>query len=264
MSTLMLKIVACIAMLADHIGYFSYMGYPMLGDALRAIGRISFPIFAYLIAFGLKKTHNKYRYLFRLITVGLISEIPFHYCFSISHTNNGLWNELFSSVTFNNVYFTLALGLIAIMVCDMIYSRYHSSQISKELIWLIPFAAILPALLADLIDSDYGLYGVLLIVIFYFVSDKNIGIIIACTVFSCRYILFELVSSVIQYTPPTISAWDAMQVFALFSSVPIICCNGKKGIQSKTNRGKIALKYFFYLFYPIHLLIIGSIIRTIK
>lgn len=246
MSTLLLKLIACTTMLVDHIGWFSFLGYPQLGNILRAFGRISFPIFAYLIAFGYQKTHSKYLYLLRLITVGCISEIPYNYCFI---------NEL--SFKFNNVYFTLALGLISIIVYDLMISKSKFQKFA-----LIP--PILFALLASLIGTDYGTYGVLLIFSFHLYRNSKISIPILCALFSCRSLFDVLLSNLINSTQlpsAQITTWSKMQLFAVFATIPILCCDGSLGWTPKTTAGKKLIKYSFYVFYPLHLLVIGIVVR---
>ena len=246
MSTLLLKLIACITMLADHIGWFSFLGYPQLGSILRSFGRISFPIFAYLIAFGYRKTHNKYIYLLRLIVIGFISEIPYNYCFT---------NEL--SFKFNNVYFTLALGLISIIVYDCMITMPKMHK----------FALIPPALFAIsalLLDTDYGAYGVILIFLFHLFKDKKISVPVLCALFSCRSLLEDFISQFIKspsLPSVKIATWSIMQLFAVFAVIPILCCDGTLGWSPRSETKKKLIKYSFYFFYPLHLLIIGIIMR---
>lgn len=247
MSTFILKLIACITMLADHIGWFSFVGYPELGNVLRAFGRISFPIFCYLIAFGFRKTHNQYLYLLRLIIVGLISELPYNYCFH---------SEL--SFDFNNVYFTLALGLLSIIVYNFMlrFGRW------LQRLALVP--TVIFALIAALLGTDYGAYGVILIVLFYFAGNNKVWITVSCALFSCRKIIDVLLAQLLQaesIASVEISDWSMMQLFAVFAVVPILCCNGERGPQPKSKLGKAFIKYAFYFFYPIHLLVIGIIMR---
>ena len=235
-------------MLSDHIGWFSFLGYPQLGNVLRALGRISFPIFAYLIAFGYRKTHNKYLYLLRLIVLGFISEFPYNYCFL---------NKL--SFEFNNVYFTLALGLISIIVYDRMITQPKIQKI----------ALISPALLAisaSLLGTDYGAYGVILIFMFHLVKDYKISVLMLCTLFSCRSILGDFISHLIEspnLQAVQIATWSIMQLFAAFAAVPLLCCDGTQGWNPKSKATKKLVKYSFYFFYPLHLLVIGIIMRNI-
>ena len=246
MSTLLLKLIACITMLADHIGWFSFLGYPQLGNVLRAFGRISFPIFAYLIAFGYRKTHNKYLYLLRLIVVGFISELPYNYCFL---------NKL--SFKFNNVYFTLALGLISIIVYEKIISQPKTQKLA-----FIPPALL--AISASLLDTDYGTYGVILIFMFHLLKDQKISVLVLCTLFSCRSILDDFISQLIKspsLQSVQIATWSIMQLFAAFAAIPLLCCDGTRGGTPKSQTAQKLVKYSFYLFYPLHLLVIGIIVR---
>ncbi len=101
MSALILKLIACIAMAADHTGYLTGIGW------LRLVGRISMPIFVYLVASGYRKTSDPFRYAARLIAFGFISERIYDLCFfGRSYT------------LAQNVMFTLALGLLAVMFTD--------------------------------------------------------------------------------------------------------------------------------------------------
>lgn len=116
MSALILKLIACIAMAADHTGYLTGIGW------LRLVGRISMPIFVYLVASGYRKTSDPFRYAARLIAFGFISEQIYDLCFfGRSYT------------LAQNVMFTLALGLLAVMFTDKLRKKFPAS-----LLCLIP------------------------------------------------------------------------------------------------------------------------------
>jgi hypothetical protein len=144
-NTEILKIVAVITMIIDHTGY---LFFPEI-RAFRIVGRIGFPIFAYLIALGYNRTSNYTGYLKRLIGFGIISMIPYYY---FSHGSN--------------VFFTLALGLIGV--------HYY-----KQRKYLIPVGA---AIIAYYFDTSYGWYGVLTILLFSIFLDNWNYLIIAQTV----------------------------------------------------------------------------------
>ncbi len=254
MSTLWLKILACVAMLCDHIGYFSHYGFTEYGDAMRAFGRIAFPIFSYLIAYGYSKTGNKYKYLLRLIAVGLISELPFRYCF---------WGKV-SFFTLTNVYFTLALGLAAIILSD------YCAKSGTRLVYFSFLPVIIAAVAANILGTDYGAYGVLLIFFFHISGTNRIAISACSIVFAARKIILAyaavLYHSIKNLTPlywPSISKWDYMQLFAVLAVVPILFCDGSRGYELKSKVSRKVVQYSFYLFYPLHLLILGLIIRKL-
>ena len=71
----MLKLIACILMLIDHIGYFFYDFLPPeISTLLRVIGRLAFPIFAYSVALGYHRTRSQFRYLRRMLVFALLTE----------------------------------------------------------------------------------------------------------------------------------------------------------------------------------------------
>ena len=91
----LLKWIAIITMTVDHVGAVLY---PEL-DVLRWIGRLSFPLFAYLLMLGLENTRNVRNYFVRLFTFALISQVPFFLA-----TGKQPFEML-------NIFFTLSLGL---------------------------------------------------------------------------------------------------------------------------------------------------------
>ena len=104
MSAFILKIIALITMTCDHISYvifkkFSYLNY---------IGRIAFPIFAFQISEGYIHTKNLKKYLLRLFVFALISQAPY-----------ALYRSAFFASFSLNVFFTLFLGLIGIILFEM-------------------------------------------------------------------------------------------------------------------------------------------------
>ena len=117
MSAFVLKIIAVISMTCDHLSYlifgkFSFLNY---------IGRIAFPIFAYQITEGYIHTHSLKQYFLRLFMFALISQIPFM-----------LFTSMFSSSFHLNIFFTLSLGLISIVVYEILNNlRYNKNVIHK-------------------------------------------------------------------------------------------------------------------------------------
>lgn len=134
-----LKLVAILTMLIDHIGYLLFPQQIVW----RMIGRLSFPIFAFLVARGARLTRSQPRYLLRMLIYGLISQVPYSY-----FVPHGL-----------NIFFTLAAGL-GIIFC------FSHRRLSVRLM-AIPILAS-----AWYVDYSYGLYGLLLILAFHLFYEK--------------------------------------------------------------------------------------------
>ena len=148
----MLKVLACLTMLIDHIGYTFFPGALWL----RIIGRLAFPIFAWYVAVGFRRTHNRGRYLARLLGWGLLSQIPFALLFHKASLSNPM-----SFIEGTNVLFTFVfavLGLLLISACEKL--QWESRVAS----WA---GAALFAAAAQWANTDYGAYGVVIVLLFY-------------------------------------------------------------------------------------------------
>lgn len=239
-----IKIIAIVSMLIDHIGAgilgrfimtSGYLNIVSSGDlnevmqwmmengvlfytysAMRMIGRLGFPIFCFLLVEGFQRTHNVKKYAFRLGLFALISEIPFDLCF------NGKVLEF----GYQNVFFTLFLGLLTMIAFDWIAKKEWAAgkrlnQVVKVIFSLAALAV--GAGVAHFLKTDYAATGVLCIMVLYvFRKKKPLQIAAGCVAF----------------------LWE---VTAPLAFIPIAFYNGKRGLK---------MKYFFYAFYPVHLLLI--------
>ncbi|HLT86473.1 MAG TPA: TraX family protein [Sphingobacterium sp.] len=146
-----LKIIALLAMVIDHVGLMFLEHHPLC-PILRIIGRMAFPIYAFLIVEGFFHTRNFKAYASSLLLWAFLSEIPY--------------DLAMSSETFNpssqNVFFTLFLGLIMIKLCSMPLS-IAAKVTSIILIGCIAFWS----------RSDYGIYGIGIILIFYLFRRRH-------------------------------------------------------------------------------------------
>ncbi len=154
-----LKLIALVTMLIDHVGYLLYPQYFFL----RIIGRLSFPIFAFLIAVGATRTRNRLAYGGRLFTIGLISQIPYNF-----FTHN-LWYSFKDP----NIFFTLLTGLL------MIHFIEKKNILPAMLILLV----IMP------LNLSYGYYGVFLILGFFYTQTKPLGAFTLMLLLSIQYYL---------------------------------------------------------------------------
>jgi hypothetical protein len=220
-----LKIIAMVTMMIDHFaaavvnGFFyldidqqDYQTFLQVYDVMRLIGRVAFPIFCFLLVEGFRHTRNAWKYALRLGIFALISEIPF---------DLALFNRIID-LNYQNVFFTLLLGLLTIKIMDILWEKYQYTFAG----WTASFgAALLGMIAADLLRTDYGGNGVLCIILFYIFRHSR---------------LWQTVGGTIGYVnllnEPT----------ATFAFIPIAAYNGKRGLK---------LKYIFYIFYPAHLLL---------
>ena len=233
MTSFMLKIIAIITMFCDHFGD-AFVGH---FSSLNLIGRIAFPIFAFQISQGYIYTSNIKKYVARLLLFALISQIPF-YLF--------LHKFLPTSTTYLNIFFTLLLGLICIMVYDRfrnlpsldtkshVFNTYFSKFLGIILVFCIAY-------LGELLHVDYGFWGVIVIFSFYLFKEYKLSMIIA-------YILL----CVIRYGYNLVFInFHLTNIYLCISTIfPIILLanyNGKQGYK---------MKYFLYFFYPVHLLLL--------
>lgn len=147
LSRFSLKLIACISMLADHICLILFSGAAAAPVIRETIGRIAFPIFAYLIAEGMLHTRSRKRYLISVLILAVVSEPFFDMAMS------GVWLEFGSQ----NTVFTLLIGLVMIMIMDKSGSNY-SVQI---------FIIAIFGTAVWFLHVDYSFWGILTIGAYY-------------------------------------------------------------------------------------------------
>ena len=156
----LLKIVAMVTMLMDHLGVIFF---PEV-DWLRTIGRLAFPLFAYFIAQGFRYTRSRPRYFLRLLVFGLISQVP--YVFLNEEVTANLWQV-------NQV----PLLLYAALVLVVLEQGKTSPKAWARPLWVIAALglALLPDILMFYLDElqlGYGGYGILLSLLFWWFDDR--------------------------------------------------------------------------------------------
>jgi len=248
MSALMLRVIACVAMLMDHIGYQYGIAF------FRIIGRIAFPIYVYLICNGYRHTSNRLRYALRLGIFAMIAQVPFA-LYSYGRFVYSDWN----------VMVTLLLGLLCIWTAD--------AMLKKPILrWFSPVPALLICALYyfGFIESSYGSCGVIMAMVFHFADGKTIRcrfLMIAGVVLSIYHgygiaIGLGLLKSILgigNFVLPTVTAWSLKQAYALLALIFIFAYNGEKGKYPQNRALAKACQYGFYAFYPVHLLILWLI-----
>lgn len=156
MTSNVLKFIAIVTMLIDHITVGLYWNLTNNGEyytILRDIGRISFPIYCFLLVEGFRHTKNIKKYIGRMLIFAVISEIPF---------NLAIYGRL-EYYMHQNVLFELALGLI----CMYLVSKVNLTSPYRLLYHAIIIAGC--CWLAYFLYLDYSYYGILLIMLGYYI-----------------------------------------------------------------------------------------------
>lgn len=234
MSALSLKVLALVTMLIDHVGAVFFPQHIFL----RYIGRLSFPIYAFLIAEGFVHSKNRWKYFLRLFVFGIISEMPYDFLF---------YGGIFSTKS-QNIMFELALGVLVLFCAEMV-SKKH------KYLFVVPAAGLI--LLSEVLGLSYGIYGMLLILTAYIVREK--GTKIQALYSAGTTIIFNGMvdfSLPFIFGPLEILSTNSIQSMAVFAAFPIMLYNGQKG--------KMSLKWFFYIIYPAHLVLFILVRYIIK
>lgn len=251
MSAFAIRLSALLFMLIDHVGVFFSLPHGIT-LTLRFLGRIAFPLFAFLIVNGFRHTKHPRQYLLRLLVFAVVSE-PF-LDFARTYT---LWDP-----AKQNVFLTLLLGLLTLIVLENCKKRTPLWGILGCL------AAALLALTADFLTTDYGSVGVLLILLFHLAWGKKPWLIVVSLLFSLRLLLWHIGRLICSKLPllnllidgavtpkPGEMAW--LTLGAALAVLPILLYNSKKGWCPKNGTAALLLQYGFYLFYPLHLLVLA-------
>lgn len=204
-----LKAIAMFSMLVDHVGAIFFPDIVVF----RVIGRLAFPVFAFLAAEGCYYTHDIFKYFLRLCAFGVVSQVP--YCLAF-----GFPSDIFPGF---NIFFTLAFAVLSVGFFQQIP---FAPQRSAPAVFLVVILVLI--LSASLLHFDYGAYGVVLVLAFYMSRlsrKKAFGSFAGLTVLQ--------------------SISTPMQLSSLLACIPLSKYNGR--------RGKPIPKWLFYSFYPAHL-----------
>ena len=211
-----LKILALLTMTADHVGLQLLPQYHIL----RWLGRLAFPIFAYMIAEGCRYTRNRKKYLLTLALMALAYQVVYFVAMG------SLYQGIF-------VTFTLSVSLI--LAIERVRARKDPLSwciVGGVVAIIVLSSVILPALWTDTdFAVDYDIWGVLLPVAVFYAPTK------AWKLIGTAACLIGLAAM-----------WGGRQWFSLVALIPLAMYNGQ--------RGKKKMKNLFYIYYPAHLVII--------
>ncbi len=191
---------------------------------MRHIGRVSFPIYCFFIVEGFFKTRDRKKYALRLGICALLSELPF---------DIALYGKVIYPLH-QNVFYTLLIGLLAIWALDRMAAKTEWSITKHNVLTLLCSVGFV--LTAEILFTDYSGYGVLVMILMYYVR--------------------RIAEKRIAFWPPIVYAAGVAMLCLLspgeawaFVALPLLFFyHGKKGWNGK---------WFFYLFYPVHLIILA-------
>ncbi len=245
-----IKIIAVVTMMIDHFAKITLTMwlintlYPQIATnviiqnqfdyiskfarvILPSIGRMAFPLFCFLLIEGFLYTRDKMKHLLLLTSFAFIAEIPFDISFyHVQSFSNGTFPFYYEC---QNVFFTLALGIVLLVILEEIEKKYpfKIKRISHILASLLALFTI--GMIAELIRCDYGFMGILYIFAFYIF--RNYRILSALSLIIIGFSMYGVIPL----------------IYFILASLVVLFYNG--------TRGKLNLKYFFYVVYPVHLLI---------
>ncbi len=214
-----LKIIAMFTMLADHIGMILL---PQI-KILRIIGRLAFPVFAYMVGEGFIHTRNRGRYFLQMLGLAAVCQI-------------GLYVATGSLLQCVIVSFSLSVAVMS----GIAYFRERKTLLSATVPIAIGAAVLfIVVLLPKLLPGtdfavDYGLPGILIPITVYCAPNRTWKLILTTLCLIARGL--DL---------------GGIQWFSLLAVLLLMCYNGQ--------RGSRRLKYLFYIFYPLHLVILYGI-----
>lgn len=222
-----LKIIACISMFFDHFGFLIFPNKIIY----RVIGRLAFPIFAYMIAEGSLHTKNKTKHLLIIGWLGIIMQIVLYY---------------FTGMQDFSIFIHFTFSIILIRLFDYFIDNIKQKKYILSVLGIVTFILLTGSLYyltenTPYFFMNYGFTGIMLPVVIYLIKRyipkfKNL-------------IIFISIIVIIYLTARKLAL--PINNIGIISVLLLQLYNGK--------RGKLKLKYFFYLFYPLHFVVIYGI-----
>ncbi len=226
-----IKYIVIIAMLLDHIAWGFVPMQSLLGQGLHFVGRLTGPTMAYFVVEGYLHTSDVKKYTKRLALFALISWLPFTY-FEYGHLP--IYHDIDGNLSFifaPGVIYTLLLSLLALRVFD---SKVLMETQKQILIFALLFLSIW---------GDWGIFDIVFVLIFFKYRDNE----------KMKWIMYSIVAA-FTFFLSGFGIWSLFQLGVFM--VPLLLgllYNGKPGSRLAFH------KWFFYIFYPAHLLLLGLV-----
>lgn len=235
-----IKLIAIIAMTADHIAWLVFPGYPAepIPLAMHILGRITCPIMCYFIAEGYHYTGDVSRYTFRLFAFALVSHFAYVFA-SMDFVDWKSFIPFYYGSVFNqtSVMWPLAWGLVMLRAAN-------SSKISGNALKML----VIVLICAVSFPSDWSCVASLCILAF----GTNRGNFKAQMLWM---VFFAAIYSAVYFIAID-RLYGLLQMTVVLSAPILMLYNGKRGKNRKTNA---IMKWAFYIYYPLHLFIIGFV-----
>ncbi len=229
----LLRILAVVLMTIDHLWASVVPG----NQWMAYVGRLAFPIFAFMIAEGFVHTSNRKRYITRMLIFAVATEIPFNLFY--------IGSPIYPF--HQNVLVTFVWALLGMSVIE----RFKRSMTLKN--GLVSAGLFLLVGIGTFVSfPDYGFWGMMTAVMFYVARDFPFAFLFQIA--AMYYINFVGIRG--EMIPMSLFGFEfefAKQGIAIFSLIPIWLYSGKRGMKSKV------MQYGFYVYYPLHMLILWAI-----
>ena len=213
-----LKLIAAATMLLDHAGILLFPKIMLF----RILGRLAYPIYAYMIAEGCRYTCNKLRYFLMVFGLGAGCQIVYYF---------------FSGDTYLNILLTFSASILLIY---LLQAMYQAKTWQREALWSVLFCAGFLGVygLNKILTIDYGFWGVMVPVFVSFAFVRKFPHWASVLLLGTGLVLLA-------------AEYGGNQYYALLALPLLLLYSGK--------RGKANMKYFFYIFYPVHLAVLQGI-----
>ena len=252
LSSFWIKIIAIISMTVDHSAQivFNLTESTKAYQACKLIGRLSLPLFCFILVEGLFHTRNRLKHAILLLVFAIVSNPFYNFFGAVMGKKFVLFKFGFINFREFNILFTLLIGYLIIWAYD--YLKHKNSNeddvpsmgqnIVNIIILIIMTAA--GCFVAQYFNCMYGYAGVLMIVGFYLSRNSLLGQFFTIAICSFLYSNILITNGNIMY-----NIHPHIQWFAVLALIPIFFYNRQPG--------RFRWKYFFYVYYPIHLLVLG-------
>lgn len=221
-SAFILKVAAIVGMTGNHVA--NVFGDTLPGGAmvaLYALGGLTFPIMAYLLCEGYRHTSSVRRYAERLGIFAVVSQVPYSLLFGAT----------------GNVLITLLIGL------GMLWALDHMRN--RMLCALVMLAGLLVSSLCD-----WGVIGPVMILLFWHLHDRPRGVALAMLVPLLAFGLPALSWVLYEATPLSLGVLGYYTIGFGLATLLMLSYNGRRGRP---------LKWFFYVYYPAHLMVLWAV-----